>query len=187
MNHVMYMLLIFAAGVCWPLQAAVNAKLKAHADQPMVAVLVNGGGAAVLAGLAMLVLGVAAGRMHVPTAQAMGSAPWWAYLGGVFSVLVIVAQSTSAVPLGAALLITLFVAGQGLSGLLFDQFGWLSFERKPVTGTRIAGVACLLLGAVLLSAGQRSGAATPAGEETVAGGDAATHRAVRTRPVDGNG
>ena len=160
-----YMLLIFAAGVCWPLQAAVNAKLKNSTGQPLAAVLVNGAGAAILAGLALLVLGVWAGRVAVPTAGAVQSVPWWAYLGGVFSVLVIVAQSTSAVPLGAALLITLFVAGQGLSSLAFDQFGVLGFEQRSASPMRIAGVAALLVGAGFLALDGREAAPKPEAPE----------------------
>ncbi|MEM7754774.1 MAG: DMT family transporter [Planctomycetota bacterium] len=151
-----YMLLIFAAGVSWPLQAAVNARLKQSTGQPLAAVFVNGGGAAVLAGLSLLVLGLWAGRAALPSTTAIQSVPWWAYLGGVFSVLVIVAQSTSAVPLGAALLITLFVAGQGLSSLAFDQFGLLGFEQRSISPLRIAGVTALLLGAGFLAADART-------------------------------
>ncbi|MEM7623119.1 MAG: DMT family transporter, partial [Planctomycetota bacterium] len=138
-----YMILIFAAGVCWPMQAAMNGQLKRSVSQPLVAVMVNGGGALLLAGLAMLVLGVWAKQLSTPSAAAMRSVPWWAYLGGVFSVLVIIAQSSAAGPLGAALLVTLFIAGQGISSAVFDQFGLLGFDRKPVSLTRGLGVIAL--------------------------------------------
>ena len=158
MKDLPYILLIFAAGVCWPLQAAVNAELKTRTGQPLVAVLVNGGGAAVIAGLAMVVLGLAARQIHTPTADQVSSTPWWAYLGGVISVLVIAAQSSSAGPLGAALMITVLVAGQGVSSLVFDGFGLLGYDHRPVTATRLAGVLCVLLGAGLLAFGGRSNA-----------------------------
>ena len=89
-----YMILIFAAGLCWPLQAAINSQVKVKTAQPLAAVFVNGGGAAILAGLIMLILGVWAGRIQTPTASAIQSIPWWGYLGGIVSVLVIIAQSS---------------------------------------------------------------------------------------------
>lgn len=146
-----YMLLIFIAGVSWPLQAAVNSQLKERTNQPLAAVIVNGGGAAVLAGIALLVLGVLLGRVHTPSAQSVAGVPWWGFLGGVVSVLVITAQSSAAVPLGAALLVTLFVAGQGLSSAIFDQFGLLGFDKKPVSIARGVGVLLLMVGAVTIA------------------------------------
>ncbi|MEM1184194.1 MAG: DMT family transporter [Planctomycetota bacterium] len=162
MNKLPYMILIFAAGVCWPLQAAVNAELKNRSGQPLAAVMVNGGGAAILAGIGLVVLGLWWGKLHVPTLASMQAVPWWAYLGGVISVLVIVAQSTSAVPLGAALLITLFVAGQGLSSLVFDQFGLLGFVPRSATPMRVMGVGLLMAGAVALAIDGQRGDKAPA-------------------------
>lgn len=154
MNAAPYIILVFVAGLSWPIQAAVNSELRVRTGQPLASALVNGGGAAVLAGLALLVFGLWARRLQFPTMEDIQQTPWWAYLGGLFSVLVIVAQSASAVPLGVALLITLFVAGQAVSSLLVDQFGFLGLEQRPITPLRIIAVV-LLLGCVGLLAYDR--------------------------------
>ena len=151
MSKAVYMALVFIAGMSWPIQAAVNSELKSRTGQPLASAFVNGGGAAVLAGLALLILGLWAGKLHLPSAGDLHATPWWAYLGGVFSVLVIVAQASSAVPLGVALLITLFVAGQAPSSLAVDYFGILGLEARASTPTRAIAVAVLLGCAAVLA------------------------------------
>jgi len=62
-----------------------------------------------------------------------------------------VAGSIFAAPkLGAAALIAVIVAGQALSSLAVDQFGWVGFEQKPITAGRIAGMALVGAGVALV-------------------------------------
>ena len=166
MNNAVYMVLVFVAGMSWPLQAAVNAELKNRTGQPLASAFVNGGGAAVLAGLALLIFGLWAGRLQVPTMSDVQQTPWWAYLGGFFSVLVIVAQASSAAPLGVALLITLFVAGQAVSSLVVDHIGLLGLDQRSITPTRVVAVIVLLGCAALLAYENRP--ATAAQQRAVA-------------------
>ncbi len=161
MNSLPYMILVFFAGLSWPLQAVVNSELKHRTGQPLASAFVNGGGAAVLAGLALVVLGLWARKLQMPTADEIQQIPWWAYLGGVFSVLVIVAQSSSAVPLGVAMLITLFVAGQAVSSMVFDQFGLLGLEQRSISPLRAVAVALLLCCVGLLAVDRKRNSPSP--------------------------
>ena len=52
--------------------------------------------------------------------------------------------------IGAAATIGLTVAGQQLASLLVDQYGLLRLPRRPLTRTRLAGVALLLTGVALV-------------------------------------
>ncbi|MEL6797820.1 MAG: DMT family transporter, partial [Planctomycetota bacterium] len=101
-------ILVLAAGASWPIQSAVNGQLKVVTKSPFVASLANGAGAAVIAGLVLLVGGILLRQITLPGTAEYGRVPWWAWGGGVFSVLVIVAQSTGAHHLGTAQLISLF-------------------------------------------------------------------------------
>ena len=179
MHNAVYMGLVLVAGMCWPLQAVVNSELKTRTGQPLASAMVNGGGAAVIAGLALLVFGVLAGKLQVPLASSVQQTPWWAYLGGVFSVLVIVAQSSSAAPLGVALLVTLFVSGQAVSSLLVDHVGLLGLPSRPASLTRVLAVAGLLACAAALAFEGRSGG-TP--ERDSADTTASPQRGTHTEP-----
>jgi transporter family-2 protein len=161
MNNAFYMALVFVAGMSWPVQAAVNAELKSRTGQPLASAFVNGGGAAILAGLALLIFGLWAGRLQMPTMNEVQQTPWWAYLGGFFSVLVIVAQASSAAPLGVALLITLFVAGQAVSSLVVDHIGLLGLVPRTITPTRVVAVVVLLGCAALLAFDNRASTPEP--------------------------
>ncbi len=52
----------------------------------------------------------------------------------------------SAPRLGAATLIALIVASQGLASLVVDHFGWVGFEPKHVSAGRLAGMALVGVG-----------------------------------------
>jgi transporter family-2 protein len=46
--------------------------------------------------------------------------------------------------------VALIVVGQMLTSLAFDHFGLLGVPVRPASAVRIAGAACLLVGAVLI-------------------------------------
>ena len=54
-----------------------------------------------------------------------------------------------------AAMISLIVAGQVLSSMVFDRFGLLGLPVRDITWIRVAGATLLLLGAVLVNFGDR--------------------------------
>jgi transporter family-2 protein len=52
--------------------------------------------------------------------------------------------------LGAALVVALIVLGQMLGALAFDHFALLGVPENPISLTRLAGVALLVAGVVLI-------------------------------------
>ncbi|MEM1331652.1 MAG: DMT family transporter [Planctomycetota bacterium] len=178
MSKTWIILLVLIAGASWPIQSAINGQLKSIVKQPVIASLANGAGAAVLAGGILLVGGVLLKQLSMPESATVMRVPWWAWFGGVFSVLVIVAQSTGAHYLGTATLIALFVAAQGVSGLIVDHFGLLGMPRNGASVQRLVGVALLVAGAILL-ARSTSQPKQPLGSASVARGDATAETRVR--------
>jgi len=154
--------LVLAAGASWPIQSAVNGQLKVVTKSPFIASLANGAGAAVIAGLVLLVGGIMLKQIAMPGTAEYSRVPWWAWGGGVFSVLVIVAQSTGAHHLGTAQLISLFVVAQSVSALVVDHFGLLGIPHKPVNAQRVIGVVMLVVGSVLIARATSTGSTGPA-------------------------
>ena len=74
----------------------------------------------------------------------------WAWLGGAYGAVFVVAAAFAVPRLGVASTITLMIAGQLALSLVLDHFGWLGVPRQPLSLTRIAGVALVLAGVLLV-------------------------------------
>jgi bacterial/archaeal transporter family-2 protein len=55
--------------------------------------------------------------------------------------------------IGAAPVVALTVAGQQLASVAVDRYGLLRLPRRRISGPRLAGVATLLAGVVLITFG----------------------------------
>lgn len=137
------MILVTLAGAATALQAPLNARLSTAVGSAVNAALVSFAvGTLALIGLA-LVFQV---RPDMAAARAL---PWYAWMGGLCGVVFVIAATWGVPRLGVATTITLMVAGQLLLGLVLDHFGAFGAPRQPVNLGKIAGVA-LVIGGVLL-------------------------------------
>lgn len=137
------MILVTLAGAATALQAPLNARLSTAVGSAVNAALVSFAvGTLALMGLA-LVFQV---RPDMAAARAL---PWYAWMGGLCGVVFVIAATWGVPRLGVATTITLMVAGQLLLGLVLDHFGAFGAPRQPVNLGKIAGVA-LVIGGVLL-------------------------------------
>lgn len=97
-----------------------------------------------------LVVAVLAGAGLLLTAR--GLEPYFIVIG-FFGLAFIVGAATLAPKLGIALFVSSVIAGQLLGALVLDQFGAFGGDVRHVDGLRVAGVAVLLLGVVLVRGG----------------------------------
>ncbi|HEX2160092.1 MAG TPA: DMT family transporter [Actinomycetes bacterium] len=144
-----WVLLGLAAGAALPLQGAINAQLRADLDAPITA----GAFSFVVATATMaavLLTGLRLHRTGRPRLRPLGRLPWWGWLGGVIGPTYVVALFLLLPQIGAAATIGLTVAGQQLASVLVDQRGLLRLPRRPLTRTRLAGLALLLAGVALI-------------------------------------
>ena len=94
-------------------------------------------------------LGLTLGLGHADVAAARGL-PWYAWIGGLYGAIFVVAAAWGVPRLGVAMTITLMVGGQLLLSLILDHFGALGVPRQPLNLGRIAGVALVIAGVVLV-------------------------------------
>lgn len=142
-------LLALAVGALLPGQGAVNAELGETLGSSFAAASVN----FVVGGLALaLLLGltVTAGSASPPRVAELRGAPAWAWAGGICGALYVLSAIVLIPEIGAAATIALTVAGQQLTSLVMDHYGWLRLERRPVLPSRLAGGAVLLAGVALI-------------------------------------
>lgn len=139
------MLAVTLAGAATAMQAPINARLMgALGGSPVNAAFVSF--AVGTAALGLLALALHA-RPDVAAARAL---PWWTWTGGLCGVIFVLAATWSVPRLGVATTITLMVAGQLMLSLILDHFGAFGMERQPLNLTRIAGVALVLAGVILV-------------------------------------
>ncbi|VVE75795.1 membrane protein [Pandoraea sputorum] len=139
------------AGAVVPFQAGSNAALGRALGHPLWATV-----ASLLVSL-IVVLPVLIGmRAGLPDIGAAARGPWWLWIGGIAGVAYITAALVLTPRLGAANFIVCVVAGQVVASLIIDHFGLMGLATKPVNLARIAGVALIVLGMLVVQWGTRA-------------------------------
>jgi transporter family-2 protein len=136
------------AGSVLPVQGAVNAQLRADVDAPITVgafsfLVATASMAAVLAVLAV-------NGSARPAAPSLRSVPWWGWLGGACGAVYVTSVFVLIPEIGVAPTVALTVAGQQLASIFVDRYGLLRLPRRPISRSRLAGVALLLAGVALI-------------------------------------
>ncbi|MGI6553886.1 MAG: DMT family transporter [Bacillota bacterium] len=131
------------AGIAMAVQGSLNAVLGKYVGQIEATLLVHIIGSA-MAGVIVL-LGFGKGDLGK-----LMEVPWYAYLGGIISVLIIYGVAASIPKVGVALATTAIIVGQVSTAMLIDQFGLFGLEKVPFTCMKLAGLIFLALGARLM-------------------------------------
>ena len=142
---IVLVLLAIGLGVLLPVQAGINAQLRTVLGVPLAAAL-----ASFLVGTAALAAGALATRTPLPLGSAWTHSPWWYWIGGLIGAVYVGGAIVLAPRLGAATLVAAVVAGQMLTSLVLDHFGWVGFPVHEITPMRLLGAALVIGGVVLV-------------------------------------
>jgi len=137
------MIAVILAGGATALQAPTNAKMMTAVGSPVNAAFVSFAVGTAALGIMAVIL------QTKPDMAAARGLPWYAWIGGLYGAIFVVAAAWGVPRLGVALTITLMVAGQLLIGLILDQVGAFGAPQHPISLGRLAGVA-LVIGGVLM-------------------------------------
>jgi transporter family-2 protein len=143
--------LAFIAGIAIAVQAAVNSQLAgAMSGNTMAAAFYSFlTGMIALGVIAFLRGGLAESLSIVP------SQPAWRLVGGILGAGAIFCTVWLAPRIGLANLLVLVIAGQLLSSVAIDHYGWLGAAVRPAAAIKIAGAAVVLLGVAVTLFGER--------------------------------
>jgi bacterial/archaeal transporter family-2 protein len=142
---VFYVLLALVAGACLPTQAGINVHLNHWTRSPILAA-----GISFAVGTLALMAYAALTRIPLPAVSALAGRPWWIWSGGLLGAFFVTATVILAPKLGAAAMLALIIAGQMVASLALDHLGLLGYTVHPVNGWRMAGVALIVAGVVLI-------------------------------------
>jgi transporter family-2 protein len=142
-----FLALAAAGGLGLAVQAPTNALLGRSIGSPMAAALVS----FVVGAVALAAVVALSGWRPAP--GAWRDAPWAAWLGGLYGAFFVAVAAYGAPRIGAGALLTAAIAGQLAGAVALDQLGALGLPRHPASLTRLAGVALVMGGALLVRLG----------------------------------
>ncbi|MDP2258121.1 MAG: DMT family transporter [Caulobacter sp.] len=131
-------------GMLTALQAPTNAMLARPFNSPVNAAFVS-----FAVGTLVLLVAIVALRVK-PDWSGVQALPWYAWLGGAYGAVFVVAAAFAAPRLGVASTITLMIAGQLVAGMVVDHFGGFGIAPRPINLVRLLGVALVFVGVVLV-------------------------------------
>lgn len=141
---VLAMIAVVFGGAATALQAPTNAKMMTAVGSPVNAAFVSFAvGTAALGILAVLF-------QARPDMVAARNLPWYAWVGGLYGAIFVVAAAWGVPRLGVATTIILMVAGQLLLSVVLDHFGAMGMPKQPISWGRVAGVAMVLAGVLMV-------------------------------------
>ena len=141
---VLAMIAVVFGGAATALQAPTNARMMTAVGSPVNAAFVSFAvGTAALGILAVLL-------QARPDMAASRALPWYAWVGGLYGAIFVVAAAWGVPRLGVATTIILMVAGQLLLSVGLDHFGAMGMPKQPISWGRVAGVAMVLAGVLMV-------------------------------------
>ena len=139
--------LTILAGIANAIQPGQNATLSKSLGLPVTAGLLT----LLVSTAALLIGGLAVGKLELPTGQHLAEVPWWAWFGGFFSVLLILAQLYASPAIGAASFLGIIVTVGVAVSIVLDNYGWVGFPVHPASLWRILGAGLMVAGVALVA------------------------------------
>jgi bacterial/archaeal transporter family-2 protein len=143
-SRVLAVLLAAGAGCLVGMQAPVNARLGKTVGS------VQAASVSFMVGTGVLLLTVTVVNGGFGNLAHIEHAPWWALLGGLFGAVFVTIAIVTVRTLGASGLAAVVITGQLAVSVAIDRFGLLGITKQPVGASRIAGLALLVIGVMLV-------------------------------------
>ena len=143
-----WLAIVFAllAGVANPFQSGTNAELKTQLAQPLWATMWVYG-----TGLIGVLLVQVFARQPLPASTHVHAVPWWAWMGGLISILATFAGLMFAQQLGAGVFTGITITVSVVVSILLDHFGLIGFKHHTASPLRVAGGVLMVGGVWLVS------------------------------------
>ncbi|MFZ1814334.1 MAG: DMT family transporter [Rhizobiaceae bacterium] len=133
----------FLGGVAIAVQASVNGALGRAAGDTLIATLIS-----FLVGSLCLLVFVGL-RGQFPTRTLLGTAPWWAWIGGALGAFYVWSAAWTVPRLGVLTLAAAVITGQLLASMLIDTSGAFGVPVHAVSWQRIVALLMVSGGLVL--------------------------------------
>jgi transporter family-2 protein len=136
----LFLFIAIVAGAFNPAQSGTNAELNKHLGHSLPSTIF-----VYASGLIGLLLFQAVFRQSFPGHARIVSVPWWAWLGGLISLLPTMAGLTLAQKMGSGVFTGVTVTSAIVVSILLDNYSLMGFKQHPASITRIAGAALMIV------------------------------------------
>lgn len=134
---------ILVGGIFLSSQAPINAALARSLGDPLTAACIS-------FGVGFLVLAViSAFRGALPSGNAIASAPWWSWLGGLLGAFYVAVVIWGVPQLGVVSTVAALILGQVAAALILDAVGAFGLPVQPISWQRLVAAGLILSGLVL--------------------------------------
>jgi len=137
--------LAFAIGASLCIQPPINVLMARTLGSPLLAASVS-----IAISFLLVVATWLIGDKGTGDLTQIRALPWWVILGGMVGVAFVAGSVLLAPPLGIALFFVCVVAGQLLGATLVDHLGAFGMAVKPISATKVFGLALVLVGAAVV-------------------------------------
>jgi transporter family-2 protein len=145
MNKSFFLLPIFA-GIAIAIQAVINGQLRVSLSNPYYTAFIS-----FITGTFICAVIVLLNKQPVPPLQIFTTIPWYKLTGGLLGAIVVTSVIIAVPKMSTSALFALLVAGQLLTGFMFDTTGMLGVKTSPITLYKISGALMLIAGAYLIN------------------------------------
>lgn len=154
MSTVSYAIWAFAAGALIPLMAILNAGLARAVGGPVQAAVIL-----FAVGLVSSLLVAATATARIPELPTLARIPFAQFAGGIIVAFYVLSITFLAPRFGVGNAILFAVTAQLLSSAAIDHYGLAGASLRPLTATRLLGLAIVIIGLVLTQIADRITAA----------------------------
>ncbi|MBP0001054.1 MAG: DMT family transporter [Cyanobacteria bacterium SID2] len=149
-GRTIYLLAALAGGAVLPIQVALNSLLRRYVGEAMQVTFIS-----YLVGTLTSLAICFVVRYPLPTITALTQTSWWMWVGGCLGTLYVWSTIFATPKIGAALALSLTIAGQTIAALFLDHYGALGLTKYAASPTRITGVVLVILGVSLVAYAKR--------------------------------
>lgn len=135
------------AGIASAIEPGQNAQVSESIERPLFAGVISLAASIV----ALVVVLLVTGQMALPSGEALAKVPWWAWLGGILSAALTIAQLYVSKRIGAAAFLGIIVTAGVVTSIALDHFGLVGFKEHPANLGRLAGGALMIAGVGLVA------------------------------------
>jgi transporter family-2 protein len=148
-------------GLISSVQPGMNARLGSAAGSPLYGGVTNFA-VGILLVVAVVTVLYLRGDVTGPNLKQVAAAPWWAWLGGTLGALYVCTAIFVVPKIGGVNYFVCIVVGQIIGHLIIDRWGLLGLSTHPITPMRLAGVALVIVGMLLVTSGSKTPTAAQA-------------------------
>ena len=140
-----FLIFAFSAGVLLPIQIGMNAGVGKISGSAIWAAAIS-----FFIGTIGLFVLFFLQRTPWPEMHQIKAIPVWMWAAGLLGAYYVTATIVSAPKIGAALLVSLVVAGQMLAALVLDHYGLIGFPEHSINFFRVLGALLVVMGVVMV-------------------------------------